>query len=276
MLNYAIRGHDLSDSQTIEKLAKATKKQGISTLQLALGVSFPEIAGGNQLNPGMGDYFQRILRNQGVDIGILSCYINMIHPDLEVREELLKKFESYLKHAHYFGANMVASETGCVLPEIQYTEANFTDEAFAELVPVIQRLVAVGEKHQMMVGIEGGLNHPLYSLERIQQLIGIIDSDYLGIILDPTNLITEKNYQNQVALVEEAFELFGNQIVALHLKDFVVKENQIVPVNLGEGLIDYKSILEVVATHKPYLYVVLEETKDQKIGEAVKRLTTSF
>ncbi|MEB5583646.1 sugar phosphate isomerase/epimerase [Enterococcus faecium] len=266
MLNITIRGHDLSQVQTIEDLAEKTKEQGIHTLQLALGLSFPEMSSGaNEINSGMGNYVKRVLEKQEVSVGILSCYINMIHPDLTIREELLTKFEQYLHYASSFGASMVASETGCVLPEIQYTEENFTDEAFAEAVSVIRRLVKAGEKYQMMVGIEPGLNHPVYSLARVEQLIQAVDSDYLGIILDPTNLITITNYQEQVQLVEEAFERFGEKICAVHLKDFRVEQEKIVPVNLGDGVIEYTKIKEIIKKNRPYLYVVLEETKNDGI-----------
>lgn len=266
MLNITTRGHDLSEVQTIEDLAEKIKEQGIHTLQLALGLSFPEISSGtNEINSGMGNYVKRVLEKQEVTVGILSCYINMIHPDLTIREELLTKFEQYLRYASSFGASMVASETGCVLPEIQYTEENFTDEAFAEAVSVIRRLVKAGEKYQMMVGIEPGLNHPVYSLARVEQLIQAVDSDYLGIILDPTNLITSSDYQEQVQLVEEAFERFGEKICAVHLKDFRVEQEKIVPVNLGDGVIEYTKIKEIIMKNRPYLYVVLEETKDDGI-----------
>ncbi|MDQ8332846.1 sugar phosphate isomerase/epimerase family protein [Enterococcus faecium] len=266
MLNITIRGHDLSEVQTIEDLAEKTKEQGIHTLQLALGLSFPEIPSGtNEINSGMGNYVKRVLEKQEVTVGILSCYINMIHPDLTIREELLTKFEQYLRYASSFGASMVASETGCVLPEIQYTEENFTDEAFAEAVSVIRRLVKAGEKYQMMVGIEPGLNHPVYSLARVEQLIQAVDSNYLGIILDPTNLITSSDYQEQVQLVEESFERFGEKICAVHLKDFRVEQEKIVPVNLGDGVIEYTKIKEIIMKNRPYLYVVLEETKDDGI-----------
>ncbi|MDQ8328542.1 sugar phosphate isomerase/epimerase [Enterococcus faecium] len=266
MLNITIRGHDLSQVQTIEDLAEKTKEQGIHTLQLALGLSFPEMSSGaNEINSGMGNYVKRVLEKQEVSVGILSCYINMIHPDLTIREELLTKFEQYLHYASSFGASMVASETGCVLPEIQYTEENFTDEAFAEAVSVIRRLVKAGEKYQMMVGIEPGLNHPVYSLARVEQLIQAVDSDYLGIILDPTNLITSTNYQEQVQLVEEAIERFGEKICAVHLKDFRVEQEKIVPVNLGDGVIEYTKIKEIIKKNRPYLYVVLEETKNDGI-----------
>ena len=239
-------------------------------------MSFPDMpSGAANLNPGMGAAIKRELAKEDVQVGILSCYINMIHPDLEIREQLLQKFESYVCHARHFGAAMVASETGCVLPEIQYTEDNFTDEAFADMVGVIRRLVKAGEESGMLVGIEPGLNHPLYSLERVEQLLAAVQSDYLGIILDPSNLITSGDFQGQVALVERAFESFGDKIVAVHLKDFKVEDDKIIPVNLGEGLIDYAAIAGIIAKHKPLSYVVLEETKDDHIGQALQLLEAS-
>ena len=107
MLNITIRGHDLSEVQTIEDLAEKTKEQGIHTLQLALGLSFPEIpSGANEINSGMGNYVKRVLEKQEVTVGILSCYINMIHPDLTLLRKLdvfcrksnIRKKISQMKH----------------------------------------------------------------------------------------------------------------------------------------------------------------------------------
>lgn len=277
MLNLTIRGHDLSGVHTAEELARKTSDQGVHALQLALGLSFNELnSDASAINAGMGNFMKRTLLQENVHIGILSCYINMIHPDLEVREQLLLKFEHYLQCATSFGAAIVATETGCVFPEISYTEENFTDKAFETAVTVIRRLVNAGEKYNMVVGIEPGLNHPIYSLERVCQLIEAVDSDYLGIILDPTNLISSDNYQQQVQLVESAFDSFGEKICAVHLKDFIVEEQQIIPVNLGEGIMDYQKIIKLIAQKKPYLFVVLEETKDRAIQRAVKLIEDSY
>ncbi|MGX7174038.1 sugar phosphate isomerase/epimerase family protein [Enterococcus ratti] len=273
MLNITIRGHDLSGVQTIEELAKKTKEQGVHTLQLALNLSFPELPSGvSHINSGMGNYVKRVLAKQEVSVGILSCYINMIHPDMVFRETLLRKFEQYLRYASSFGASIVATETGCVRPSIQYTKENFTNEAFTEAIQVICRLVKTGEKNHVMVGIEPGLNHPVYSLDRVAQLIQLVNSEYLGIILDPTNLINSHNYLQHVQLVEEAFERFGEKICAVHLKDFCVEAGKIIPVNLGKGVIEYTKIIDIVKKKRPYLYVVLEETKDDGIREGRKLL----
>lgn len=273
-LNLVARGHDLSHVQTVDDLAKKVSQQKISTLQLALSRSFPTLpSDGQAINAGMGQYMKNILAKEGISVGILSCYINMIHPDLFVRETVLHQFERYLQYAASFGATMVATETGSV-SEAGYTEKNFSEEAFSQIVEAIRQLVRAGEKYRMMVGIEPGLNHPLYSLDRVAELIETIDSDYLGIILDPTNLITAENHHQQVGLVEEAFERFGEKICGLHLKDYLVSdEGKIIPADLGTGLIDYEAIVTIAQEHRPYLYIVLEETKDDALKHAVSILS---
>ncbi|NWO00517.1 sugar phosphate isomerase/epimerase family protein [Tetragenococcus halophilus] len=269
MYNLTMRGHDLSNVDTPEDLALKMQNLGIKNIQLALNISFPEMnTSGYGINPGMGTYFKNLLAKHDIQIGLLSCYSNLIHPDRHKREEILLKFESYLKHANFFGASMVASETGSVIPELGYSEDNFDERVFEELIEVIQRLALKGEEYGSLVAIEAGLNHPLYSIKKTKQLIQAVDSDYLGIILDPTNLITAKNHESMVEVVEEAFAQYGSKICAFHLKDYIVKEDQIIPVSLGKGCIKYQEILKIIEKYTPYCYIVLEETKEQDVLSA--------
>lgn len=269
MFNLAVRGHDLTKVCDPQDLACQIAEKGIKNVQFALNASFPELSAAAQINPGMETFFKNEFGQQNVQVALLSCYSNLIHPDPHEREKILQKFERYLFHARYFGASMVASETGSVIPTLGYSEENFTDEVFDELVTVVQRLVKTGERYQTMVGIEAGLNHPLFSNDRIQELIARVPSDFLGIVYDPTNLITPETASKQVEIVAEAFEKFGERIVCLHLKDYVIEEDRIVSVPLGEGIIPYQAILQIVDQYKPYCYVVLEGTKDEGIKRAV-------
>lgn len=269
MFNLAVRGHDLTKVCDPQDLACQVAEKGIKNVQFALNASFPELSAAPLISPGMGTFFKNEFGQQGIQVALLSCYSNLIHPDADKREKILQKFERYLFHARYFGASMVASETGSVIPTLGYSEENFTDEVFDDLVTVVQRLVKTGERYQTMVGIEAGLNHPLFSNDRIQELITRVPSDFLGIVYDPTNLITPETASKQVEIVAEAFEKFGERIVCLHLKDYVIEGDRIVSVPLGEGVIPHQAILQIVDRYKPYCYVVLEGTKDEGIKRAV-------
>ena len=96
--------------------------------------------------------------------------------------------------------------------------------------------------------VSKGLNHPLHSLEKVKRLIDRVNSDYLGIILDPTNLIDSENYLEQVEMVKEAFQMFGDKICAFHLKDFIIKDKQVLPVNVFEGQMEVKEVLKLLQT----------------------------
>lgn len=275
MINFGVRGHDVPFDGTPEDLARGIAATGAHNVQFALNALFPDLkSGAKEINPGMGTYFRRVLAGQGVQIAVLSCYINMIHPDPATRETLLEKFEAYLRHAKYFGAPMVASETGSVLETLGvYTERNFTEDVYLDTVGVIRRLVAAGERYSTLVGIEPGRNHPIHDLATIERLIRDIDSPWMGIVLDPSVFIDGETYDSQIDVIEEAFSRFGDHIVAMHLKDFrpVPGRLELDMVDIGEGVMRVGDALAVVERYRPYLPVITEETKGEAITRAIAR-----
>lgn len=273
MINITVRGHDFEEVDTIETLAKKAQADNIHSLQLALTKSFPDLVEKNtRLSTGLGYKFKNTLQAHQVDVGILSCYSNLIHPDTKEREKIIATFCDYLKNARYFGAPMVASETGSVLPQMGFTEENFKEDVFQELIEVVKELVACGEHYQTIVGIEPGTHHPLHTIEKTKRLLEAVPSDYLGIVYDSTNLITADTYKDQVDMTEAVFKELGDKIVAFHLKDYLVEDHKIKPVPLGEGVIDYKKIIAIVEKYCPGCFVVLEQTKDPYMKRAVEWL----
>ncbi|BDR52187.1 xylose isomerase [Bombiscardovia nodaiensis] len=274
MINVAVRGHDVPNAETFEGLGAQMEAYGVHSVQLSLPALYPQIAGASQINPGMGQYCARTLAQHQVSIAVLGCYINMIHPDLALREQLLLKFEAYLRNARAFNAPIVASETGSVrpVPNVR-TQENFTDEAYAQARDVIARLVAYGEQMGVTVGIEPGINHPIYSVERTRQLIDDIRSPYLGIVFDSTSLVSASNYRQQLDYAQRGFDLFADKIVAVHVRDYTIVpgQEQVQPCNNGEGLMPVEGVLNLVQQYRPMVAVVFEETKGPAIARVVKR-----
>lgn len=276
MVNYGSRAHDVVVGPcTPEELGVACERLGTHYVQLAPGKSFPFNTGAEAINPGMGSYVRDVLASHGVHVAVLGCYFNMIHPDLAEREKGIHKFEAYLQNARFFGAPIVASETGCVNAKIAYTPQNFTDEAFEEAVGVIRRLVSCGECVGTIVGIEPGINHPIYSPERTAQLLDRIDSPYLGIVLDPTAYINASNASRQLELTQRAMDLFGDRVVAMHLKDWAVTpEGRFEYCNIGEGRMDIPDVLHAVLDRRPLLTVITEATQAAALNSAYRMLDT--
>ncbi|KAB8295584.1 sugar phosphate isomerase/epimerase family protein [Bifidobacterium avesanii] len=276
MINFGARGHDVTWADTPELLARGLAGYGVHNVQLALPKSFPEWSGADAVNPGMGLYFRRVLAERGVDVAVLGCYINMTHPDPAAREAALRRFEAYLANARFFGAPVVASETGSVDADPgRFTEENFTERMYREALGSIRRLVAAGERFGTIVGVEPGANHPIHDIETTVRLLEDVDSPYLGIVFDPTAYTTPNGLtcdgSDQVTFTRNALDAFGDRVVAVHIDDFTTDETGIHRCNVDEGTMDVAGVLRLVAAARPLVPVILEQTTDEAIARAVRR-----
>lgn len=276
MLNIGIRAHDI-ENLPLEELVQEIAGKGLTSVQLALSKSLNDInTEAGSLSPGFARYVGSVFSKHHVQIAVLGCYFNMIHPDLVERRKGMERFKEHIRFARDFGCSIVATETGNVNPEIFYTVENFKEEPFLEVVESVRELVKEAEKFGVIVGIEAGVNHPVYSPKVMKRLLDTIDSNNLQVILDPVNLLTIDTYQNQEEIFQEAMELFGDRVIILHAKDFVIEDNKLVPIAVGRGLLNYDYILKVMKKKKPFINILLEETKEPFINESVTLLKEKY
>ena len=269
MRNIGIRAHDI-ENLPLEELVQEIASKGLTSVQLALGKSLSNVnTEVGSLSPGLARFVGSMFSKYNVQIAVLGCYFNMIHPDLVERKKGIERFKEHIRFARDFGCSIVATETGNVNPEIFYTEENFKERPFLEVVESVRELVKEAEKFGVIVGIEAGVNHPVYSPKVMKRLLDSINSNNLQVILDPVNLLTIDTYQNQEEIFQEAMDLFGDRVVILHAKDFIIENNQLVPTAVGKGLLNYEYILNVLKEKKPYINILLEETKEPFIDESI-------
>jgi L-ribulose-5-phosphate 3-epimerase len=148
-----VRAHDFGILPAGELAAKIAAKQMVCA-QLALGKA---IAGFTLkpgiLNPGLAFEIGEAFHNQGVQIAVLGCYVNPIHPDPTTRQSLLGLFKEHLRYARDFGNGLVALETGSVNADYSPHPKNHGETAFQQSVASIAELVAGAERFGVIVGI---------------------------------------------------------------------------------------------------------------------------
>lgn len=265
-----VRGHDVTSAHTPEELGRALEELGVPMVQLALAKSFPDLPSGSaDVNDQMGERIRATLAAHGVHVAVMGCYFNMIDPDLAAREAGYEKFAAYLAHARAFGAPVVASETGSVDPAFAYTEDNFTPEAFDAAAQMVARLCAVAERYGVTVGIEPGVNHPIHDVDTIAHLIERVPSPQLGIILDPTALITSELAPQQVELARTVIDQFWDRICACHLVDYRLVDGRIERCNVGEGQAPVEELVQLFHERLPQVCVISEFTEDAAIARVV-------
>lgn len=274
--NIGIRAHDIPHLP-LEKLTKEIAGFGLTSVQLALAKSFPDLhTGEGSLTPGLARHIGDAFRKENLHIAVLGCYINMIHPDHSERRKALDRFKEHIRYARDFGCSIVGTETGNVYPEIVYTEDNFTEQAYQEVVESVRELVNEAEKFGVIVGIEGGINHPIHTPQRMRRLLDDIPSNNLQVIFDPANFLSPENYLHQEQVFEEAFELFGNRIAIVHAKDFIIDNHWIKMVPVGTGLLNYQAVFKYIKQQKPYITILLESTREPHINDSIEYLQKKF
>ncbi len=253
-----VRAQDFGKT-AVEELARRIAEKGFTSLQLPLSKAIEGFDTGlGRLNPGMAGYIRDVLAAHHIKIAVLGCYINPVHPDLNTRRKELERFKEHLRYARDFGCSIVGTETGSVNPGEPFPPGNHSEATFQILVKSVAELVAEAEKFGVMVGVEGVVKEPLSTPEKIKRMLDTIQSNNLQIIFDPSNLISEENYQYQDEIYQQSFELFGDRIVIIHAKDFVIENGKKQLVQVGKGILNYEFLMKLIKTRKPYINVLLE------------------
>ena len=66
------------------------------------------------------------------------------------------------------------------------------------------------------------------------------------------------------------FQLFGERIVIVHAKDFIVDNGEITMVPVGTGQLDYIYLLQRLKKEKPFINILLENTRDPHLTDSIR------
>lgn len=275
-MNLGIRAHDIN-SFNPEEIAQIIADKGLSAVQLALKKSFPNFNIENgSLSPGLANYIGKEFQKRNIQIAVLGCYINIIHPNLSQRKKLLDYFKEHIRYARDFGCSIVGTETGNVHEKMGYTVDNFQEKPFLEVIDSVKELVNEAEKFGVIVGIEAGINHPVYTPKLMKRLLEAVDSNNLQVIFDPVNFLTEETYLNQEKIFQDAIDLFGDRICIVHCKDFEIVDGKLQVVPVGRGRLNYDFLMKLIKSKKPYINFLMEDTKEPFIDDSITYLKSKF
>jgi L-ribulose-5-phosphate 3-epimerase len=271
-LRLGVRAHDFG-RLTAPELADRIAAKGFTAVQLALNKA---IAGldlrPGDLNPGLAFAVGEAFRSRGIQIAVLGCYINPLHPDPLTRRALLSWFREHLRVARDFGCGLVALETGTPHPDYLPHPDTGSEESFRQCRASLSELVAEAERFGVTVGIEAVTVHTVSTPERMRRMLDELDSPNVQVVFDPVNLLDYGNFRDATRIVEESFRLFGERIAVVHAKDYRVGEGVLETVAPGKGEFDYGPLLGILAERKPGISILFEETGEDWADAATTHL----
>ncbi len=251
MNRIGVRGHDFG-KMSVEELPKFIKEKGFNGIQFAPDKALKEINKLSDINEDILLKAKENFEKNEVEVSVYGCYREIGMLDKTQRLEQVQQFKQGIVNAKIIGAQVIGTETTGLS-----IDSDIREEAYLGLRDSVFRIIEEAEKHNVYVAIEPVSFHTLNSAELTKRLIDEVNSDKLRIILDSVNLFTVENIKNQKEIITNCFDLFGDKISALHVKDIQLigernkdllkLENDIFEWrHIGEGIVDYNHILSFV------------------------------
>jgi sugar phosphate isomerase/epimerase len=268
-MQFGIRLHDAKKA-LIEERLQIVKEQGFECAHLALSKVISENSvADSALTPGYAMYLKRLFAKNELDIAVLGCYLNLANPDAAQLKTIQNKYMANIRFAAQLGAGVVGTETGAPNVEYKFEEACWSEEALETFIKNLRPVVKYAEQMGVLLAIEPVVRHIVCNPVRARRVLDEIDSPNLRIILDPVNLLETYNYEKQDEIIDQAIELLGKDVAVLHVKDFVVQDNKLISVPVGQGQCHWDRIIPYMKKEKPYMHATLENTKPENAVEAL-------
>ena len=270
MLNLGVRAHDFGQRPARE-LAAVVRAAGFSCVQLALPKALPGFSPEpGQVTRAVARQIRDAFLEEGIEIAVLGCYINPVHPDPAVREFSLVRFEELLRYARDFDCSVVATETGSLSPDGSFHPGTSDERVFDQLVGAFRRLAVTAEAAGVRIGIEGVFRaHTVSTHDRMERLINAVGSPALGVVYDPANFLPASEVGLWEASVADALDRFGSRLVAVHAKDCRMDGgNKTGDLVAGTGAVPYPYFLGRLQREHPGIPILVEDVNPDTFARA--------
>ncbi len=218
--------------------------------------------------------FNAALKQHDVVIFEVHGYVNMIHPDEETRQKYLQRQTIAIEAADKIGCPMVGTITGSCDPQYGYTvhPNNWTEETWKRTVDSIRQVLRDTAGMKAALGMEAQITTNLDSPKAHKRLMDDVGDPRCKVNLDPTNMCCLANYYHTTELINECFDLLGEDILGCYAKDtYIWPDTQTVHVQEvcpGRGVMDYETFLVRMSRMKWSRTLRPEHIPDDQYPEA--------
>lgn len=257
-----------------QEVVQRLKAIDLDFVQLAMSKAFSDIDSSvGHLSPGLAYKIGNEFAKAGIRIGILGCYINPVHPDPAERRNEINRFKEHIRFARQLGAPMVATETGALTTFIEQEPERYIEKGWEVLRASVEEMAEEAEKWGVYVGLEPVKTNTLTTPERMRQMLDEVPSSILGVVLDPCNLLNHENLDRQDEIIDQAFDLFGDRIIAAHLKDInFTGDGRTKTSKPGNGIFHTARFLEKLNRQKPLIDISIEDADEEDLNDVIRYL----
>jgi sugar phosphate isomerase/epimerase len=213
---------------------------------------------------------------QGVELWGLSASFNLIEPDLNERERLVRGACRMIEIAPALGVTAVTILTGSRSADgYSFDPRNREAGAWAEVLRALEPILAAASDSSILIGVEPEGGNVVMDAERGLALFEELGDDApIGFVLDPWNLVEGDlvdgaRRRPADVVIDDAFRLLGPRTICVQAKDPIGAQYP----TFG---LDYRQVAELHQRYAPDVPVIIQDVERQDIPRAVDLLVSAW
>jgi sugar phosphate isomerase/epimerase len=252
------------ERDTLEEKVDAVRDAGLTCVQFHL-----QCAGVEQMPEVIADDLCDQIRvaheSRGIAIGAVSGTFNMIHPDMKIREDGLRRLEVLARACERMGASIITLCTGTRNTEWMWRPHpdNNTPDAWRDLVVSMAKAAEIAEANNVLMAFEPEVANTVDSAKKARKIIDEVGSDRIKVVIDGANIYHKGELAKMHDMLDEAFDLLGEDIVHAHAKD-LDHDGEAGKLAAGTGVLDYEyymNLLDKIGFDGPMVLHGLDESQ---------------
>lgn len=263
---------------TLAERLEAVREHGLDCVQFDLSCAgVPSMP--DQINPALCDRIRNAFSTRGIAMSAVSGTFNMIHPDLQVRREGLRRLRELAQACERLGAGIITLCTGTRDPDSMWRRhpGNDASDAWADLLHAMEEALRLTEGTGVTLAFEPEVSNVVDSARKGRLLLDTLRSPRLKVVMDGANIFHTGELPHMRRILEEAIGLLGADIALAHAKD-LNQDGEAGNLAAGAGLLDYPLYLSLMHqagfTGPLILHGLIEAQSSHAIAFLRNHLTT--
>ncbi|ODS96070.1 MAG: hypothetical protein BGO83_16450 [Devosia sp. 66-14] len=221
---------------------------------------------------------ERAFAAENVVLAEIGIWRNLVSPDEAVRKANLAYAIERLAIADAVGAGCAVSYIGSFRAGTDYAPAaeNMGPEAFDACIETVRHILDAVKPKRARFALEMMQYSLPDSVDSYVELIHAVARPMFGAHFDPVNLImTPRVYFDNGTLIRECFDKLGQWVVSCHAKDIKLHHQAALhldEVQIGDGVLDYRTYLSELARMPREVPLMLEHLKGEEYAVARDRI----
>jgi sugar phosphate isomerase/epimerase len=210
------------------------------------------------------------MESRSIAIAAVSGTFNMAHPDPHARAEGLRRFRVLAAACAGIGTSVITLCTGTRDPNEMWKRHpdNDTAEAWADMITCISQALRLAEEFNLTLAFEPEVANLIDTARKGRRLLDELQSPRLKVVMDAANLFRAGDLARMSAILHEAFELLGPDIILAHAKD-LNHDGVAGHEAAGTGVLDYDLYLKLLRANGYTGPLILHSLSEAQVDAAV-------